>query len=151
MPRSGRAMAATLSRHYEASRGGDAAAQAVRDERAAPGLLNIRQVGKRYGAVAAVDDVSLAIRNGEFLTLLGPSGSGKTTLLMMLAGFVPATSGEILLDGEDIAPLPPEKRNFGMVFQGYALFPHLNVFDNVAFPLSVRHERPQVIRRKVEA
>ncbi|MFZ5673608.1 MAG: ABC transporter ATP-binding protein [Pseudomonadota bacterium] len=140
------------SRNYEASPGGEAApAEKPRAAPAAPDLLHLRHVAKHYGAVAAVDDVSLAIRNGEFLTLLGPSGSGKTTLLMMLAGFVTASAGEILLDGADIAPLLPEKRNFGMVFQGYALFPHLSVFDNVAFPLSVRRERTEVIRRKVEA
>ena len=142
-------MAAMTSRHYEASEAAPAERQHAAPD--VPGLLDIRHVAKFYGAVAAVDDVSLAIRNGEFLTLLGPSGSGKTTLLMMLAGFVTATSGEILLDGADIAPLLPEKRNFGMVFQGYALFPHLNVFDNVAFPLSVRREKPDIIRRKVEA
>ncbi len=146
-------MAATMSRHHEAGPGGQGGepAKARRAPSEAPALLDIRHAAKRYGAVAAVDDVSLAIRNGEFLTLLGPSGSGKTTLLMMIAGFVSATAGEIRLDGEDIAPLAPEKRNFGMVFQGYALFPHLNVFDNVAFPLSVRREKPEVIRSKVEA
>jgi spermidine/putrescine ABC transporter ATP-binding subunit len=111
--------------------------------------LRLRNVAKSYGAVQAVADVSLDVIESEFLTLLGPSGSGKTTLLMMVAGFVPATSGKILLNGRDIASLPPEKRNFGMVFQGYALFPHLTVFENVAFPLKVRGLAAEEIRRRV--
>jgi len=100
--------------------------------------LALRQVSKHYGSVAAVDRVSLDVPRGQFLTLLGPSGSGKTTLLMIIAGFVEPTGGDVLVDGARITHLPPEKRNFGMVFQGYALFPHLRVFDNVAFPLKVR-------------
>ena len=82
--------------------------------------------------------MSLRVERGEFLTLLGPSGSGKTTILMCIAGFVAPTAGAILLDGKDITPLPPERRDFGMVFQGYALFPHMTVAENVAFPLRVR-------------
>ncbi|MCR9255312.1 MAG: ABC transporter ATP-binding protein [Alphaproteobacteria bacterium] len=93
---------------------------------------------KRYGDLAAVDGVSLDIPRGSFLTLLGPSGSGKTTILMSIAGFVRPTEGDILLDGARINDLPPEKRNFGMVFQGYALFPHMTVAENVWFPLRVR-------------
>jgi putative spermidine/putrescine transport system ATP-binding protein len=100
--------------------------------------LGLRGLTKRYGSFTAVDDVSLEVGQGEFLTLLGPSGSGKTTILMAVAGFVAPSAGAILLDGRDITPLPPEKRNFGMVFQGYALFPHMSVADNVAFPLRVR-------------
>jgi putative spermidine/putrescine transport system ATP-binding protein len=100
--------------------------------------LEVDGLSKRYGAVAALDDVSLDIRAGEFLTLLGPSGSGKTTLLMAIAGFVDPSGGTIRLDGQPIGHLPPEKRQFGMVFQGYALFPHLTVAKNVAFPLEVR-------------
>ncbi|MBM3595934.1 MAG: ABC transporter ATP-binding protein [Alphaproteobacteria bacterium] len=91
-----------------------------------------------YGSFTAVADVSLRVERGEFLTLLGPSGSGKTTILMCIAGFVAPTAGAILLDGKDITPLPPERRDFGMVFQGYALFPHMTVAENVAFPLRVR-------------
>ncbi|MBR0652252.1 ABC transporter ATP-binding protein [Roseomonas terrae] len=100
--------------------------------------LSLREVSKHYGSFAAVERVSLEVGQGEFLTLLGPSGSGKTTILMAVAGFVTPTAGSILLDGADITPLPPEKRNFGMVFQGYALFPHMTVVENVAFPLRVR-------------
>jgi putative spermidine/putrescine transport system ATP-binding protein len=100
--------------------------------------LAITRLTKRYGSVVAVDDVSLAVERGEFLTLLGPSGSGKTTILMAVAGFVEPTSGEIRAGERIITRLPPEKRNFGMVFQGYALFPHMTVAENVAFPLKVR-------------
>jgi putative spermidine/putrescine transport system ATP-binding protein len=91
------------------------------------------------GAAFAVDDLNLDVLPGEFLTLLGPSGSGKTTTLMMLAGFEQPTAGAIYFDGRSIEDLPPHKRNFGMVFQNYALFPHLSVAANVAFPLSVRN------------
>ncbi|PLP60773.1 polyamine ABC transporter ATP-binding protein [Mesorhizobium loti] len=100
--------------------------------------LTTRKVTKTYGSAHAVDAVDLAVHSGEFLTLLGPSGSGKTTLLMMIAGFVQPTSGDILLGDAPITNLLPERRNFGMVFQGYALFPHLSVADNVAFPLKAR-------------
>ncbi|MBL8702979.1 MAG: ABC transporter ATP-binding protein [Alphaproteobacteria bacterium] len=100
--------------------------------------LHIRNLVKRYGSVAAVDDVSFTVERGRFVTLLGPSGSGKTTVLMSIAGFVEPSAGRILIGERDITHLPPEKRNFGMVFQGYALFPHLTVSENVAFPLRVR-------------
>lgn len=104
--------------------------------------LSVIGLVKKYGAFEAVAGIDLEIQRGEFLTLLGPSGSGKTTLLMMLAGFQDATSGDILLDGKSIVRTPAEKRNFGMVFQGYALFPHMSVKDNIGYSLSVRH-RPQ--------
>jgi putative spermidine/putrescine transport system ATP-binding protein len=100
--------------------------------------LALRGLTRRYGSFTAVDDVSLVIGQGEFLTLLGPSGSGKTTILMCIAGFVEPSAGTVLLDGRDITALPPERRDFGMVFQGYALFPHMTVAENVAFPLRVR-------------
>ncbi len=100
--------------------------------------LSLARLTKRYGSFTAVDDVSLDVAQGQFLTLLGPSGSGKTTILMAIAGFVAPSAGTILLDGRDITPLPPEKRDFGMVFQGYALFPHMTVAENLAFPLRVR-------------
>ena len=106
------------------------------------GTLSIEGLTKRYGTVVALDDVSLAVERGRFVTLLGPSGSGKTTLLMSIAGFVAPSAGSIKLDGDPIDHLPPERRNFGMVFQGYALFPHLTVADNVAFALKVRR-RPR--------
>ena len=102
-------------------------------------LVRFVGVQKSYdGVQLVVRQLDLDIRRGEFLTLLGPSGSGKTTTLMMLAGFESPTSGEILLDGKPITRTPPHKRNFGMVFQNYALFPHLTVAQNVAYPLTVR-------------
>jgi putative spermidine/putrescine transport system ATP-binding protein len=113
--------------------------------------LVLRDLSKRYGKVAAVDGVSLEVPRGQFLTLLGPSGSGKTTILMIIAGFVEPTAGVVLLDDRAITHLPPEKRNFGMVFQGYALFPHLTVSDNVAFPLRVRGTGPSIIAERVRA
>jgi putative spermidine/putrescine transport system ATP-binding protein len=100
--------------------------------------LALEGLTKRYGHFVAVHEVSLAVEAGSFLTLLGPSGSGKTTVLMMIAGFTEPSAGRILLDGRDITAVPPEKRDFGMVFQGYALFPHMTVAENVAFPLRVR-------------
>ena len=96
-------------------------------------------IGKTYDALTqVVDNLDLDILRGEFLTLLGPSGSGKTTTLMMLAGFETPTAGEILLDGKPLSKLPPHKRQIGMVFQNYALFPHMTVAENIGFPLSVR-------------
>ncbi len=100
-----------------------------------PPLLRIEAVGKRFGGFTAVDNLSLDIAAGEFFALLGPSGCGKTTLLRMLAGFETPDSGRILLAGEDIAPMPPHRRPVNMMFQNYALFPHLDVRDNIAFGL----------------
>jgi putative spermidine/putrescine transport system ATP-binding protein len=100
--------------------------------------LRLDSVCKQYGSFGAVKSVSLEVRQGEFVTLLGPSGSGKTTTLMMIAGFVDPSSGRIYVDGRDVTEAPPHRRNIGMVFQNYALFPHLTVFKNVAFPLDVR-------------
>ena len=102
------------------------------------------------GTNLVVRDLNLKIRRGEFLTLLGPSGSGKTTTLMMLAGFEAPTDGRIFLDGASIEALPPHKRNIGMVFQNYALFPHMTVRQNIAFPLSVRRMAKTAIRDRVD-
>ena len=107
-------------------------------------------IGKTYDGVnRVVDDLHLDIVRGEFLTLLGPSGSGKTTTLMMLAGFEAPTAGEILLDGRSIGKLPPHRREIGMVFQHYALFPHMTVAENVGFPLSVRRMAKTEIDERV--
>ncbi|MEO8278766.1 MAG: ABC transporter ATP-binding protein [Ideonella sp.] len=102
------------------------------------GAIELRQITKRYGKETVVDGVSASIAPGEFFSLLGPSGSGKTTTLMMIAGFADVDGGQILVDGTDIAQMPPQRRGFGMVFQNYAIFPHLSVADNVAFPLRAR-------------
>ncbi len=104
-------------------------------DRAVAPLLRIEGVSKRFGAFAAVDHLSLDIYQGEFFALLGPSGCGKTTLLRLIAGFEQASAGRILLDGVDLAAVPPYRRPVNMMFQNYALFPHLNVEDNVAFGL----------------
>jgi spermidine/putrescine transport system ATP-binding protein len=101
-------------------------------------LLELRQLTKRFGDFVAVDGVSLSIAPGEFLTLLGASGSGKTTTLRMIAGFEPPTGGEILMDGKDISPLPPFKRDINTVFQQYALFPHMSVRHNVEYGLRMK-------------
>lgn len=113
------------------------------------------RVQKSYdGRNLVVKDLNLEIAKGEFLTMLGPSGSGKTTCLMMLAGFETATHGDILLDGQPINNIPPYKRGIGMVFQNYALFPHMTVGENLAFPLSVRNmgksEREEKVKRALE-
>ncbi|MGH2614116.1 MAG: ABC transporter ATP-binding protein [Thermomicrobiales bacterium] len=109
------------------------------------------RIEKRYGPVIAVDDVSLDIAPGEFVTLLGPSGSGKTTTLMMLAGFEIPTAGEIYVDDDPIASVPPYRRNIGMVFQNYALFPHMTVGENIAFPLQMRRMNRAEITRQTSA
>ena len=113
-------------------------------------ILTIADATKRYGPVNALDKVNLEVEEGEFLTLLGPSGSGKTTLLSAIAGFAPLTEGRIDLRGRDITGEPPEHRDFGMVFQGYALFPTMTVRDNIAFPLKVRKRPAAEIKKRVE-
>jgi putative spermidine/putrescine transport system ATP-binding protein len=117
------------------------------------GRVEFKAVSKSYDGMSdVVDRLALTIEPGEFLTLLGPSGSGKTTTLMMLAGFEQPTSGDITLEDESILALPPHARNFGMVFQNYALFPHLSVADNIAFPLTVRKRpRAEVAERVTQA
>src|ERR1700689_355644 len=104
-------------------------------DRALAPLLRIEGLSKRFGAFPGVDQLSLDIYQGEFFALLGPSGCGKTTLLRLLAGFERANAGRILLDGVDLLPVPPHRRPVNMMFQSYALFPHLNVEANVAFGL----------------
>jgi spermidine/putrescine ABC transporter ATP-binding subunit len=115
------------------------------------GRLTLTRLTKRYPGTTAVDAIDLEIGSGEFLTLLGPSGSGKTTTLMMVAGFTPPSDGEIAIDGQPITGMAPEHRNLGVVFQNYALFPHMTVFDNVAFPLRMRRQPKAEIRAKVDA
>ncbi len=114
-------------------------------------VLDVQSVRKAFGPVVAVDTVDLAVRRGEFLTLLGPSGCGKTTLMRMIAGFETVTSGRILLGGEDMTHRPPYRRPLGMMFQNLALFPHLSVGENVGFGLRVRRQRGAAQRRAVEA
>ena len=104
---------------------------------------------KRYGETLAVDDVSLRVDEGEFFSLLGPSGCGKTTTLRMIAGFVRPNEGRIFIGGEDMTLLPPEKRGIGIVFQNYAIFPHMTAFDNIAFGLKMRKVPKREIRSRV--
>jgi putative spermidine/putrescine transport system ATP-binding protein len=111
-------------------------------------LLDLR---KLYGGVMALDTLTLEVKQGEFVTLLGPSGSGKTTTLMMIAGFEDPTAGEILVSGEPVVQCPPYRRNIGVVFQSYALFPHMTVAANVAYPLRMRNVGRDEIRRRVAA
>ena len=114
-------------------------------------FVKFENVDKSYdGKVLVVKDLQLDIAEGEFITMLGPSGSGKTTCLMMLAGFETPTNGEIYLGGKAISSIPPHKRGIGMVFQNYALFPHMTVYENLAFPLRVRKVSKDDIDKKVD-
>ena len=116
--------------------------------------VELRAVAKHYGLHRAIDGLDLGIRAGEFITLLGPSGSGKTTTLMLIAGFETPSAGEILIDGAPMVRLPPYRRNLGMVFQSYALFPHLTVAENIGCPLrqrgAGRAERDAAVRRMLD-
>ena len=124
----------------------------MRSPHATGSALELRDVAKSYGTTAAVHDVSLRTAPGEFVSFLGPSGSGKTTTLMLVAGFLFPDRGQVLLDGTDITAAPPHRRNLGMVYQNYALFPHLTVARNVAFPLEMRGmPRKEIDRRVGEA
>jgi len=114
-------------------------------------LVSLRNLNKHYGDFAAVDNISLDIKDGEFLTFLGSSGSGKSTTLSMLAGFETPSSGEILVNGQSLVNVPPHKRDIGMVFQRYSLFPHLSVRDNIAFPLAIRKLAAAERDRRVDA
>src|SRR5688500_8459097 len=112
--------------------------EAAAGEAGSGGTLSLRNITRRFGAHTAVDDVSLDVAPGELLALVGASGSGKTTTLRIAAGYEQPDSGTVLVDGKDITRLPPQKRAFGMVFQHYALFPHMSVEQNVAFGLEAR-------------
>src|SRR5260370_29050092 len=106
--------------------------------RASGAKLRLRRLTKAFGTAKAVDQVSLDVPAGSFVSLLGPSGSGKTTTLNLIAGFLTPDAGDILFDDRSVANVPPHHRDIGMVFQSYALFPHLTVAQNVAFPLKMR-------------
>jgi spermidine/putrescine ABC transporter ATP-binding subunit len=123
---------------------------ATAQRRAAGGALTLQGLSKRYGDVTAVEAVDVAIEPGEFLTLLGPSGSGKTTTLLMIAGFERPSTGDVCVDGSPVTTLPAHKRDIGMVFQHYALFPHMTVAENVAYPLRMRKTPKAEIRKRVE-
>lgn len=112
-------------------------------------VLSLQNVSKQLGGKTILDDISLDIRKGEFVTLLGPSGCGKTTTLRILAGFLSPDEGSVLLEGRDIASLPPYKRPFNTVFQRYALFPHLDVYDNIAFGLKLQKMPSDEIDKRV--
>jgi putative spermidine/putrescine transport system ATP-binding protein len=114
-------------------------------------FLSIDSISKRFGDTAAIEDVSLDIEEGEFVTFLGPSGSGKSTTLSIIAGFFGPTDGDVLMRGRSILGVPSNRRNIGMVFQRYTLFPHLSVAENVAFPLRVRRRSAVEIEAKVGA
>jgi spermidine/putrescine transport system ATP-binding protein len=114
--------------------------------------IELRALTKRFGSVVAVDDVTLRVEAGEFLTLLGPSGCGKTTILRLLSGFEQPTSGSIFVAGADVTAVAPHRRDINQVFQSYALFPHLNVRDNIAFGLRMQRTRaPEASERVAEA
>ena len=112
--------------------------------------IELQGISKHYGALKAVDQLDLQVAQGELVTILGPSGSGKTTLLTLIAGLLPPSSGRIILGGRDVTWLSAAQRNIGLVFQSYALFPHMSVFDNIAFPLKVRKQSRATIRQRVK-
>lgn len=112
--------------------------------------VSFKQVSKLFGQMAAVDNVSFDIRDGEFICLLGPSGCGKTTSLRMIAGLEPPTSGQIMIGSKDVTKIPPKDRDIGMVFQDYALYPHMTIADNITYPLKVRGTSLEERRRRAE-
>ena len=122
----------------------------ARMNKQAPHIIDIANVSKRFGEKIALGGINLYVRKGEFMTILGPSGCGKTTLLRLLAGFETATSGTITIGGQDVTDVPPYRRPVNTVFQKYALFPHLNVFDNIAFGLKLKGMGKEEITRKVK-
>ena len=111
--------------------------------------LEFSAISKHFDNSVAVEDLNLKVEQGEFFSLLGPSGCGKSTTLRMLAGFVKPTTGAIYVNGRDVTALPPEARDIGMVFQNYAIFPHMTVFDNIAFGLVERKMPKAEIKQKV--
>ncbi|AEH50878.1 ABC transporter ATP-binding protein [Pseudothermotoga thermarum] len=111
--------------------------------------VEVKNVTKTFGKVVALSNVSFSIGNGEFVVLLGPSGSGKTTLMYLIAGIYKPTSGQIFFDDVDVTNIPPKDRNVGLVFQNWALYPHMKVYENIAFPLTLKKVKPQQIREKV--
>src|SRR5579884_718924 len=113
-------------------------------------FLELKDISKRFGRFTAVDQVNLAVEQGEFLTLLGPSGCGKTTILRMVAGFETPSAGDILLEGENITQRAANKRPMGMVFQSYALFPHMTAAQNIAFGMSIRRQPADEIKRRCD-
>ena len=127
----------------------DPAGRAARQAPDGDSVVVLEDVVKRFGAVVAVDRLNLRIRRGEFFSMLGPSGCGKTTTLRMIGGFEAPTEGMVRLDGQDVTDLPAYRRNVNTVFQSYGLFPHLNVFDNVAFGLRRHHVAPKEVERRV--
>ncbi|MCY4498550.1 MAG: ABC transporter ATP-binding protein, partial [Rhodospirillaceae bacterium] len=111
--------------------------------------VNLERVVKHYGSVVALQEMDLEIQEGEFLTLLGPSGCGKTTTLRLVAGFIEPTQGTIYLGNDDVTYVPPQKREIGMVFQDYALFPHMTIADNIGFGLKERGAGKEEMRNRV--
>ncbi|MBL8697459.1 MAG: ABC transporter ATP-binding protein [Alphaproteobacteria bacterium] len=137
-----------MSQPASSQHSGPRAASAERSAAGSASLpISVANLTKAYGTFRALDDVSLEVASGEFITLLGPSGSGKTTLLMVLAGFTRPDSGTVRFGGDDVTLAPPHKRGVGMVFQNYALFPHMTVAGNLAYPLKLR----RVDRSEIEA
>lgn len=112
-------------------------------------MIELQDIHKKYGNKVVLDGITEKIETGEFFVILGPSGAGKSTLLKILAGIEKPDKGEIIVDGKDITNLPPEKRNVAMVFQNYALYPNMTVYDNIAFPLKMRHMKKEEIDKRV--
>src|SRR5574344_2856616 len=112
-------------------------------------IIELKNISKNFNGDIVLDNINLYIKENEFLTLLGPSGCGKTTLLRIIGGFLSPSEGHLIFDGKEIGDLPPYKREINTVFQKYALFPHMNVYDNIAFSLSIKNEPKDVIKQKV--